>query len=145
MKEVRAEIYIEATAEWVWRVLTNFEAYPKWNPFIRNIERSELRPGAKPRVSVHLADGTDKTFRPVLVAVVPAAELRWRSSTLFGGLFDCEHTFTIEPHRTGIRFTQCQHFSGWLAWLLARSMVAKTRPGVEDMNKSLKRVAEAKY
>jgi uncharacterized membrane protein len=34
MKEIHTEIEINAPAEKVWRVLTDFAAYPEWNPFV---------------------------------------------------------------------------------------------------------------
>jgi len=37
MKEVFSEIEIQATADRVWQVLTDFARYPEWNPFIRRI------------------------------------------------------------------------------------------------------------
>src|SRR5208337_3854746 len=35
MKEIHTEIEINAPAEKVWKVLTDFAAYPEWNPFVR--------------------------------------------------------------------------------------------------------------
>jgi uncharacterized protein YndB with AHSA1/START domain len=32
MRELRDEIEIEATPERVWEILTDFAAYPEWNP-----------------------------------------------------------------------------------------------------------------
>jgi uncharacterized protein YndB with AHSA1/START domain len=50
MKELHTEIEIDAPAERVWRLLTDFASYPRWNPFIRTIsgrpipgERLEVR------------------------------------------------------------------------------------------------------
>lgn len=37
MLELRAEIEIEAPVERIWEVLTDFEEFPEWNPFIRRI------------------------------------------------------------------------------------------------------------
>ncbi len=34
MKVIHTEIEINAPAEAVWRVLTDFAAYPEWNPFV---------------------------------------------------------------------------------------------------------------
>ena len=39
MKELRSQIEIEAPAERVWQVLTDFAAYPEWHPFIRRVNR----------------------------------------------------------------------------------------------------------
>jgi Polyketide cyclase / dehydrase and lipid transport len=38
MKEIHTEIEINAPGESVWRALTDFAAYPEWNPFIRRVE-----------------------------------------------------------------------------------------------------------
>ena len=35
MKELRSEIEIQASAERVWQLLTDFPSFPQWNPFIR--------------------------------------------------------------------------------------------------------------
>jgi hypothetical protein len=50
MKELHSEIEIDASAERVWDILTDFASYPQWNPFIRRIggelevgERLEVR------------------------------------------------------------------------------------------------------
>ena len=37
MKELHSEIEIDASAERVWGILTDFASYPEWNPFIRRI------------------------------------------------------------------------------------------------------------
>jgi len=144
VKEIRTEIYIEASAEWVWRKLTDFAAYPKWNPFIRLVERTELAAGACWKVCIQLPQSEPRMFRPIVQKVIPAAELRWRGKLWVNGLFDGEHAFVIEPHRTGIRFVQSERFSGLLAPILAPMIAAKTRQGFEAMNRSLKNLAEAK-
>jgi uncharacterized protein YndB with AHSA1/START domain len=41
VRELRSEI--DAPPERVWQVLTDFGAFPEWNPFIRSIEAS-LKP-----------------------------------------------------------------------------------------------------
>jgi len=50
MREVRTEIEIVASAPSVWRVLTGFELYPEWNPFIRKVS-GQCIDGAKWRHS----------------------------------------------------------------------------------------------
>ena len=38
--QLRTEIEIGATAERVWDILTDFAAYPAWNPFIPRLDGS---------------------------------------------------------------------------------------------------------
>ena len=45
MKEIRTEIAINASAERVWTVLTDFASFPQWSPFIAAAE-GELTPGS---------------------------------------------------------------------------------------------------
>ena len=57
MKEIRTEIQINASASAVWNVLTDFRAYPDWNPFMvylkgkpavgERIEVKMVPPGSK--------------------------------------------------------------------------------------------------
>jgi hypothetical protein len=105
VRELRAEIDIDATPDRVWEVLTDFPAYPEWNPFITSIaagpnpvqrwkcgsRRRGPKPGRKPRVLV----------------AEPKRELRWLGRVLTAGIFDGEHSLRIEPmddsrvHRPG--------------------------------------------
>jgi uncharacterized protein YndB with AHSA1/START domain len=41
---ISTTITIQASANKVWTVLTNFETYPIWNPFIKSIE-GEIKVG----------------------------------------------------------------------------------------------------
>src|SRR6476660_5134221 len=51
MKEINSEIEIFSTPEQVWRILTDFDKYPQWNPFIDQIS-GELKKGSK--LTVHV-------------------------------------------------------------------------------------------
>ena len=62
---------------------------------------------------------------------------------LMPGLFDGEHTFTIETLEANrIRFTQREVFTGLLVPLFARGLDTDTRRGFEEMNQALKSRAE---
>ncbi len=47
MKHLHTEIQIEADPAEVWAVLTDFDRYPDWNPFLVDV-RGDAEPGATP-------------------------------------------------------------------------------------------------
>jgi uncharacterized protein YndB with AHSA1/START domain len=51
MRELRREVEIEAPPERVWAVVTDFAAYPEWNPFIGRIS-GDLQEGARLEVRI---------------------------------------------------------------------------------------------
>jgi hypothetical protein len=122
----------------VWRVLTDFAAFPDWNPFIRRVE-GEVNLGGRLRTTVEPRRGKRMTFRPVLLAVKPSEELRWLGHLGVPGLFDGEHTFAIERLGDGsVRFVQSERFGGLLVPLLWRIVDGEIRRGFDDMNEALK-------
>jgi hypothetical protein len=77
MKDIHTEIEINAFAEKVWRVLTDFAAYPEWNPLIRRAT-GEVRVGARLHVTIQPSGGKGMSFRPTILVADPNRELRWR-------------------------------------------------------------------
>ena len=141
MKQLRADLEIEASGEHVWRVLSDFAAYPEWNPFIPRID-GEIRPGARLEVSIQPPGAKGMTFRPTVLKAEPNRELRWRGRLWIPGLFDGEHAFTIEPNAASrVRFIQSETFTGLLVPLVSGTLEATLR-GFEDMNRALKRRVE---
>jgi hypothetical protein len=142
MKELRSEIEIQASAERVWELLTNFPSFPQWNPFIRKAS-GNIRVGERLEVNIQPSGASGMTFRPTVVKAEPNRELRWLGHLLISGLFDGEHIFIIEPLGEGrVRFTQREVFTGLLVPLFARSLDTDTRRGFEEMNQALKTRAE---
>jgi hypothetical protein len=142
MAEIRTEIEIDAPAERVWAILTDFDRFPEWNPFIRKIA-GKAEPGAKLEVRIEPQSGRGMTFRPTVLAAEPQRELRWLGRVLLPGLFDGEHSFRLEPFAGGrVRFVQSERFSGVLVPLF-RGTLGRTEEGFVQMNEALKRQAEA--
>ncbi len=143
MKEVHTEIEIDAPAGRVWRVLTDFAAYPEWNPFVRRGE-GEVRVGARLHVTIQPPGGKGMSFRPTVLVVDPDRELRWLGHLWIPGLFDGEHSFVIEPLGEGrVRFIQRERFGGLLVPLLSKMLDVETRRGFEEMNRALKMRSES--
>jgi hypothetical protein len=137
LRELRSEIEIDASPERVWAVVTEFAAYPEWNPFIRRIS-GELREGAKLEVQIQPPGARATTFKPTVRAVETNRELRWLGRLLVPGILDGEHSLLIEPREGGrSRFVQRERFSGFLVGFV-KGTLAKTEGGFEQMNGALK-------
>ena len=143
MKELHAETAIQATAERVWQLLTDFERFPQWNPFIRQA-KGQARVGAILEAHIQPSDARAMTFKPTILTVEPNRELRWLGRLIMPGLFDGEHVFTIETlGENRVRFMQREIFTGVLVPLFARSLDTDTLRGFNEMNQALKGRAEA--
>jgi hypothetical protein len=142
MKELRTEIEIQASAERVWQILTDFASFPEWNPFIRRAS-GEPRKGARLVVFLQPSGARGMTFRSEVLNAEPNRELRWLGHLLVPRLFDGEHIFTIEPLGVNrVRFVQREIFTGLLVFLFARRLHTETLRGFEEMNRALKIQAE---
>jgi hypothetical protein len=143
MKELHSEIEIDASAECVWAILTDFASYPQWNPFIRRIS-GELKVGERLEVRLEPPDTRGITMRPTILRAEPNLLMRWVGHLLVPGLFDGEHSLATESlGEDRVRFVQHEAFKGVLVRLLARSLDTNTLRGFEEMNEALKERAEA--
>ena len=141
MFALHTQIDVSAPATRVWDVLTDFAAFPDWNPFIRRID-GVLAPRARLAVRIQPPGGRTMTFRPTVTRVEPERHFAWRGRTVVPGLFDGEHSFTLEPRGAGVRFQHDETFRGLLVPVLKRSLDTTTRRGFEAMNAALKTRAE---
>lgn len=137
--ETMTRIY--APYEKVWQILTEFDSYPNWNPFIKSIS-GELIEGQKLLVKISPPGERGMSFSPTVIRVSPGRELRWSGKFNFRGLFDGEHYFGLEEiDDTSTLFIQGEYFSGILVNLMA-GMLERTKMGFEMMNSSLKKACE---
>jgi hypothetical protein len=140
--ELHAETAIKASPGRVWEILTDFAAYPEWNPFIPRITGS-AEPGSRLDVQLQPPGGRGMRMHPTVVAAAPSRELSWLGHLGIPGLFDGEHRFRIEALGTDrVRFVQEERFTGLLAPLVLRFIERGTRQGFESMNQALKSRAE---
>lgn len=141
-RRIDTAIEIAASPAVVWRILTDFSAYPEWNPFIRSI-RGEARPGARLSVSIQPPGGRAMQFQPRVQEAEPQRVFSWLGRLLLPGLFDGRHEFRLEANAGGTRLLHGESFSGVLLPLAWSGMQPPTRAGFEAMNRALKARAEA--
>lgn len=142
-QHLHTETEIDAPPERVWNILTDFAAYPDWNPFIPQIT-GPITVGESLDVKLQPPGGRAMTMKPNIRAVSPQRELRWLGRLIAPGIFDGEHSFRIEPLAPNrVRFVQEEHFTGVLSSVIMRFIGDSTRRGFEAMNQALKLRAEA--
>jgi hypothetical protein len=142
MRRIVTAIDIAAPPAAVWAVLSDFAAYPDWNPFIRRIV-GVPRTGAQLDVTVKPPNGSEMSFKPTVLKAEPDRELRWLGRVLIPGVFDGEHSFLIEPTATGCRVAHEEFFWGLLVPFFGR-MLDDTEKGFVAANEALKRRVEAR-
>lgn len=135
--ELHTTIDIEGAPEQVWSVLTDFERYPEWNPFVATIQ-GRLAPGARLRVRLTPPGGRGISLQPRVTEVEAGRAFEWLGSIGVRGIFDGRHRFEIEPTERGTRLTQRETFSGFLVRLLPSRFHARTEAGFIALNEGLK-------
>ena len=142
MSETVTDVIIDAPAERVWQALTDFSAYPEWNPLIRHVS-GDLEDHARLTVTLAGADGSEHTSHPTVVRYRPGREIRWRDRPALPGIMDTETTFKVEPlGPEQVRFVHWHATSGLLAPFLGARDDAGLRGRLEAMNVALKGRAE---
>lgn len=141
-KQISTEITINATPQKVWSILTDFDNYPRWNPFIKSITGS---PKVGNTITTHIEppEGQAMTFQPKILVFEANKEFRWRGKLLIPGLFDGEHVFQLIDNGNGTTtFRQSELFYGILVPLFKKMLDTNTINGFQQMNQKLKEVTE---
>jgi hypothetical protein len=135
-RRIETAVHLDARANEVWAVLTDFPAYGEWNPFITRIS-GLLAEDERLEAVFMQANGKPMTFRPRVLRVSPARQIRWLGKLGPGGLFDGEHYFVLEPQTDGTTvLTHGERFTGVLVPLMG-SLIADTEQGFASMNQAL--------
>ena len=144
VRQLTTTIEIESSPDVVWAILMDFEAYPEWNPFVREIKGNQSEGG---QLSVRLQNpgGKAMTFAPIVTEAIPERRFSWLGKLGLKGVFDGHHHFDIAvTDGATVQFTQSEDFSGALVPVLWGMVTKKTRAGFESMNTALKERAEGR-
>lgn len=142
MHELCTQVEIQASSEKVWQVLTDFEKYPNWNPFIHHaIGNAE----AGERIDITFRSASkEMLLHCQVIKAEPSRELIWNYHVVLPALFRGEHHFTIQPIGTNrVLFIDKEIFHGLLVPLQVKDIDTHSRRGFEAMDVALKTRAEA--
>lgn len=132
----RVEVNIRASAQAIWRILTDAEGFPRWNSTVTRIE-GEIRDGTRLRLHV---PGTDRTFTPRVSGVVPNERMIWTGG--FPPVFKGVRTFVLPPRPDGSTdFAMDERFSGLMLPFVKRAL-PDFGPVFTNYASDLKREAE---
>lgn len=140
MKSIQTEIIINAPADKVWNILTDFSNYPNWNSFIISVE-GELEQGGKLKNTM-IIEGEKNVFKPTITKVETNKYFEWLGKLPLG-IFKGRHYFELEsisPNQT--KLIHGEKFSGWLRGIIMKKIGEATRNNFIKMNKELKMLAE---
>ncbi len=145
MKEIVTEIDINASPTRVWKILTDFEKHPTWNPFIKKISGKPVK-DAKLEVYMPDPQGGTMVFFPIVLTAEPNRELRWLGKSE-GDVFNGEHRFLIQPIVGGgeeekVHFIQSERFTGSMVGQLESWLDTSLKANFEAMNMALRDRAE---
>lgn len=133
-KQIQTSILISASPEKVWRILTDFERYPKWNPFIKEIHGAQ-KVGSQLTVQL-----TDMKFTPTLLSFEKEKHFSWKGKLFLPYLFDGEHSFQlVQKSEQLIEFRHEETFSGILPFFLGKKFFQSIEEGFIQMNEALKK------
>lgn len=140
-KEIKTEIIINESPENVWKVFSQFDTYPSWNPFITSIY-GNIAVGKEITVSIQPPGDNAMKFTPTVIALEPDKEFRWLGVFIMKGVFDGEHFFQLIDNRNGTTtFIHGEKFKGALVPFFNFN---STQQGFAAMNVALKDRVENK-
>jgi hypothetical protein len=142
MKSLHAAIEIDAPAERVWKVVSDFGQYSDWNPFIVRAAGA-ARVGERLDITIAAPGMKPVSFRPRVLDVEPGRLVRWKGEFKLPGLFDGRHALIVDALDGGrSRFTTHEDVTGLLLPFAGKVMTA-SQQGFELMAQAVKERAEA--
>lgn len=138
--KIETNIIINSSLSIIWEILMDFENYPNWNPFIKEISKYDN----KMLVKVQPVNSKVMVFKPKLIKQENNKEFRWKGKLLINGIFDGEHYFILEKiNDNTTKFIQGENFTGILVPIFKKTL-NNTKKGFILMNEALKLKAENK-
>ena len=101
-RSYRDAVVVDAPRAAIWSLLTEFDRYHEWNPYI-----TEARGTATAGSTIELgfrtgADGAEAETRSAKVLIVrPRRKLEWETRVVAPGFLDREQVFRVLPMRSG--------------------------------------------
>ena len=143
MKTIETNIIVDSKPNKIWAILTKFEEYELWNPFMTKVVGNAIL-GSKIEVNIKTISGKQRTYFPIITKCEINRELRWKGKSFLPGIFDGERIFVIEETNDNrVSFLHKEVFKGLGVKLVGDKLDQDLRESFVMMNKALKVRAES--
>jgi hypothetical protein len=139
---IDATLEIDASAERVWQVITDFPRYGEWNPFLAACS-STLKPGDPIDLQVRLSDSEPRAQREWILSHTPGREFSYGMKPAPLGALRSRRSHTVTslgPDRC--RYDSHFELAGWLQPLVRGLFGARLEQGFAGMTAGIKSRAE---
>ena len=133
---------VQAPAEILWEVISDFETWSVWNPIHPRIEAA-LRIGTPVSVDLVVDSQPAKTIEAVVQDWVPYEQLHWRSTRMRGLITTIRYLEIERMSDVGSTFSNGELFMGPLVRLVSRDERRRLRAAYTRMGEAVKARAEA--
>lgn len=141
-RAVEHRIGIQAPAELIWELISDFSTWEQWNPVHPRAE-GQLKIGMSLSVHQALPGEPVRVIQPVVQDWVPYEQLHWRSTRL-GGFVTAIRYIEIESMGPGSStFSNGELFMGLLVRWVSREDRRKLKAAYTQMGEALRDHAEA--
>jgi hypothetical protein len=133
---------VQAPAEILWEVISDFETWSTWNPVHPRIEAA-LRIGTPVSVELVVESHPAKTIEAVVQDWVPYEQLHWRSTRMRGLITAIRYLEIERMSDVGSTFSNGELFMGPLVRLVSRDERRRLKAAYTRMGEAVKLRAEA--
>lgn len=142
MKEITTEMALDAPAERIWELLSDFALYPEWNPLFTKAV-GPTGAGDSFELMVELPGVGPFTVQPTMLVAERESRLCWQSSMFCQAVLGWKFSYELKPiSNERLRFIQRSEFGGVLAPLFGFAMAKPVTDGMELLNQAVKRWGE---
>jgi len=136
-------VEIQASTSNVWGVITDFDTYGEWNPFVVAC-RSTLEVGESIDMTVRIFPAFTQKQREMILEHVPGKRLCYGVSGMPLGSLSSRRSHEVYPNDAGsTRYSSHFELTGWLAPVVQVLLGARLQAGFDGMTEALaQRAAE---
>ena len=141
-RAVEHRIGVQAPAEIVWEVVSDFAAWHEWNPLYRKAE-GQMKIGTALTLEQHMPGEPAKVIAPIVQDWVPYEQLHWRSKRVGGFVTAIRYLEIENMGPSNATFSNGELLIGLLLRLVGRDERRRMKAAFTQMGEAVRDRAEA--